>query len=209
MHARHVGDLAGARRASEEALAIYAASPDPWGERLALGVLGWVAEAEGDPVGAERWLQQSLAAARAAKSPIDVALQLNNLGILALRRGDTRESQARHGEALLLSRDVGAREPMAGSLEGLAGVAAARAEHDRAARLLGAAAALRAAIGSPRVAQFEEEYRRVAPSVQKALGRRAFQEAEAEGWALPLAEAVAFALAEASEPTVVSVRDGR
>jgi non-specific serine/threonine protein kinase len=209
MHARHVGDLAGARRASEEALAIYAVSPDPWGQRLALGVLGWVAEAEGDPVGAERFLQQSLAAARAAKSPIDVALQLNNLGILALRRGDTREAQARHGEALLLSRDVDAREPMAGSLEGLAGVAAARAQHHRAARLLGAAAALREAIGSPRVAQFEEEYRRVAPAVQAELGGRAFREAAAEGRALPLAEAVAFALAEATEPAAVSVRDGR
>jgi non-specific serine/threonine protein kinase len=194
MHARHVGDLAGARRASEEALAIYAESPDPWGQRLALGVLGWVAEAEGDRVGAERWLQQSLAAARAAKSPVDIALQLNNLGILALRRGDMREAEARHGEALLLGREVNAREPMACSLEGLAGIAAACAQHRRAARLLGAAAALREAIGSPRVAQFEEEYRRVAPAVQEALGRRAFEEVQTEGRALSLAEAIADAL---------------
>jgi non-specific serine/threonine protein kinase len=196
MHARHQGDFGAARRACEEALQIYAGSPDPWGQRLALGVLGWVAEAEGDRAAAQRLLEQSLAAARATGSPVDVALQLNNLGILALRRGDVSAAVACYGEALPLAQGVDAREPLACSLEGLAGVAAARGLARRAALLIGAAAALREAIGSPRIAQFEEEYLRLAPALGQALGEEAFAAAVAEGRSLPLHDAITLALGE-------------
>jgi len=196
MLARHDRDWATARRACEEALAIYAESPEPWGQRLALGVLGWVAEDQGDHATARRLLEASLAVARTGKSPIDIALQLNNLGIVAIRQGDDCEAEARHGEALRLTRDVDAREPMACALEGLAAVAAARRDHRRAAWLLGASAELRAEISSPRIAQFEEEYNRLLPLVQEALGDDAFAAAEAEGRALGIDAAVELALAD-------------
>ncbi|MGE3600733.1 MAG: tetratricopeptide repeat protein, partial [Dehalococcoidia bacterium] len=196
MLARHDRDWTTARQACEEALAIYAESPDPWGERLALGVLGWVAEDQGDHATARRLLDASLAVARMGKSPIDIALQLNNLGIVAIRQGDIREAEARHREALQLTHEVNAREPMACAIEGLAAVAAARRNHQRAAWLLGASAELRAEIGSPRIAQFEEEYSRLVPLVQEALGGDGFAAAEAEGRALGVDTAVDLALAE-------------
>jgi DNA-binding CsgD family transcriptional regulator len=205
--ARHSGDRAAARQACEEALAIYAESPYPWGQRLALGVLGWVAEDEGDHATARRLLEQSLEVARKGRSPIDVALQLNNLGIVAIRQGDEVESEARHREALLLCRDVDAHEPMACSLEGLAAVAAARRHPRRAAWLLGAATALRGAIGSPRIAQFEEEYRRVLPSVQAALGEAVFATAAAEGAAAQLHEVIAVAVANVDQVDTPDVRE--
>jgi predicted ATPase/transcriptional regulator with XRE-family HTH domain len=196
MMARHDRDWPAARQAREEALAIYAESPEPWGQRLALGVLGWVAEDEGDHATARRLLEASLAVARAGGSPIDIALQLNNLGIVAIRQGDTGEAQERHREALRLTHEVDAREPMAGALEGLAAVAAARRDGRRAAWLLGAASELRTAIGSPRIAQFEEEYGRLLPQVRADMGEDARVAAAAAGAATPLPEVVAAALAE-------------
>jgi hypothetical protein len=74
-------------------------------------------------------------------------------------------------EALLLSRDIGTRELMAAGLESVAWVAAACGQARRAARLCGAAEAMRA-----------------------ALGEEAFAAAWAAGRALPLDEAIALAL---------------
>jgi hypothetical protein len=159
-------------------------------------VLGWVAEDQGDHATARGLLEASLAVARESKSPIDIALQLNNLGIVAIRQGDDREAEARHREALRLTRDVDAREPTACALEGLAAVAAARRNHRSAAALLGAAAALRAEIHAPRIAQFEEEYKRLLPLVQEALGDDAFAAAEAQGRAAGIDAVVKLALAE-------------
>jgi hypothetical protein len=89
---------------------------------------------------------------------------------VAIRQGDDDEAALHHREALRLSHEVDAREPMACALEGLAAVAAARLRHQRAAWLLGAAAELRAVIGAPRIAQFEEEYGRLLPDVRTAVG---------------------------------------
>jgi non-specific serine/threonine protein kinase len=189
------GDLALAQQACEEALALYAEAPDPWGERLALRVLGWVAELDGDHAGARRRLERSLAAARALQSPVELAWQLNELGLLALRRGDVREADAHYREALLLAREVDGTPMLADSLEGLAGVAAARGHARRAAWLIGAAGAVRTAIGRPRNALQEEEYGRLGAVLHAALGERGLAEARGEGAAVPLAEAIAGALA--------------
>lgn len=196
MMARHDRDEEAAQQACEEALAIYAESPEPWGQRLALGVLGWIAEDHGDHTAARQLLEASLAVARTGGSPLDIALQLNNLGIVAIRQSDDRQAEVHHQEALRLTHAVDAREPMAGALEGLAAVAAARRNYHHAAWLLGAASALRQVIGSPRIAQFEEEYNRLLPPVQEAVGADGFVAAAAAGAATPLPEVVASTLAE-------------
>jgi len=193
MLARHEGDRALARRSCMEALAIYERSPDPWGERLALGVLGWLAEDDGDHEAALHLLEASLEKAREVQSPTDVALQLNNLGIVALRQGDHDVSEARHVAALALTREVDAHEPMACALEGLAAIAAARRDHARGAWLLAAATALRTSIGSPRIAQFEEEHRRLLPLLRAGLGEEMFARTSADGAATPLDDVVAVA----------------
>jgi predicted ATPase/DNA-binding CsgD family transcriptional regulator len=203
MLARHDGDRELARRSCAEALTIYATAPDPWGERLALGVLGWLAEDEGDHATAERLLEASLAAARRADSPTDIALQLNNLGIVAIRRGDDVGSERRHRAALILSRDVDAHEPMAGALEGLAAVAAGRRDHARAAWLVGAATALRGAIGSPRIAQFEEEHQTLSRQLRSALGEDELVRLAGRGGAAALDDVIAVAMATREPPGVL------
>jgi predicted ATPase/transcriptional regulator with XRE-family HTH domain len=196
MIARHERDWTAARQACEEALAIYAESPEPFGQRRALSMLGWVAEDQGDRATACELLEASLAVARAGGSPIDIATQLTNLGIVAIRRGDDGEAARCHREALRLTREVDAGEPMSCALEGVAAVVATRGDHPRAAWLLGAAATLRAVNGTPRIAQFEEEYARLLPQVREALGEEACGATIAAGAAAPLDEVLAAALAD-------------
>lgn len=202
MLARHEGERELARRSCTEALVIYETAPDPWGERLALGVLGWLAEDEGDHATAQQLLEASLEKAREGRSSTDIALQLNNLGIVALRRGRHGVSEAHHLAALTLTREVNAYEPMACALEGLAAVAAASGDHRRAAWLEGAATALRSAISSPRIAQFEEEHRRLVPELHASLGEDAFAKIASEGAAAPLDDVLLAALetVDRSEP---------
>ena len=195
MLARHEDDRELARRSCTEALVIFETHPDPSGERLALGVLGWLAEDEGDHATAQQLLEASLAKAREGRSPTDIALQLNNLGIVALRRGDDAVSKSHHLAALALTRDVNAHEPMACALEGLSAVAAANRHHRLAVWLLGAATSLRAAISSPRIAQFAEEHRRLVPELQAALGEDVFDRIAQEGAAASLDDVLVTALA--------------
>lgn len=194
--ARHVGDRERARAACGEALSIYAQVANTWGQVNALGVLGWIAEDEGDHAVARGLFVEGLAVARAGASGLGIAMQLTNLGIVALRQGKATEADAHYREALTLSGDLDAHEMLAWGLEGMAGVAAAQGCLRRAAWLLGAATTLRAVIGAPRIAQFEQEYCRVAPAVRAVLGEHAFAAATAAGAAAPRAEVLVEALAD-------------
>jgi hypothetical protein len=99
------------------------------------------------------------------------------LGAVALARGDWRRATAAHAEALRVARAKGAGLLVAPGLEGLAMVAAGEPAGNprRVARLLAAAAALRATQGAP---LFPRDHLRVA-AAQAALGEATF----AAAWA--------------------------
>jgi hypothetical protein len=67
---------------------------------------------------------------------------------------------------------------------------------ERAARLCGAAAALREAIGAPLSAAERTDFDRTVAAVRAALGEEAFAAVWACGQALPLEQAIAEALGE-------------
>src|SRR5437879_6924151 len=89
---------------------------------------------------------------------------------------------------------MGDRENTASVLEGLAGIAADQAE--RAARLFGAAEALRAAIDTPLAPGERADYDRYVAATHAALGQEAFAAAWEAGRAMTLDDAMAFALDE-------------
>jgi hypothetical protein len=74
---------------------------------------------------------------------------LDNLGWVALLRGDSERARALYAESLGLKREVGDKLVTPEPLEGLASVAGARGEAERAARLFGACEALRELMGNP------------------------------------------------------------
>ena len=71
-----------------------------------------------------------------------VAYSLVLLGQAAYRLGDIDQAAARFGESLPLARELGDPRRIGGCLAGLGLVAAGQGAWDRAARLLGATAAL-------------------------------------------------------------------
>src|SRR5206468_2937904 len=75
-----------------------------------------------------------------------VAASLNGLGTVMHAQGDLGRAAARLRESLLLSHKIGTRWLVIGNLESLAWVAVAKAQPQRAARLGGAAEALREGI---------------------------------------------------------------
>jgi hypothetical protein len=99
-----------------------------------------------------------------------------------------------HEESLLLCRELGDRLIGSESIEGLACVAGAGGGAERAARLFGAAEALREAAGyqqAPRARSLREPYLAAARS---QVGDTAWAEAWEEGRSMTFEEAIAYAL---------------
>src|SRR5690606_20170706 len=114
-----------------------------------------------------------------------IASDLCHLGTVTLDQGHCDRARALYGESLRLRQELGDKEGIAYCLEGFAGVAAAQADSEeearRGARLLGAAEALREAIGAPLFQPEVPRYERVAATLRAALDEATFAAAWAEG----------------------------
>jgi hypothetical protein len=104
-------------------------------------------------------------------------------------------------ESLQLKREIGDKQGIAFSLEGLATIARLESRGDLAARLLGSAAALREAIGAPLPSAERTDYDRDVAAVRAQLGEAAFAKAWAEGRAMTLEPAIDYALKERTSDT--------
>jgi len=132
------------------------------------------------------------------------------LGLVARRQGDRVAARSRYRESLALRRELGDRRGIAECLEGLAeedrGTAPCRdqtpsqGQPERAARLLGAAEALRTRIGAPLPPHRRPEYETHRAALRVTLGEAAYTAAWSAGRALTWEEAVAEALGETALP---------
>jgi hypothetical protein len=98
-------------------------------------------------------------------------------------------------EGLLICREVRNKPGSVCVLEGMAQLAWAKSQPSRAARLFGAAEALREAISFPLPPVDRADYEAV-PSIKASLGQETFAAAWAAGRATSLEDAVAFTLGE-------------
>jgi predicted ATPase/DNA-binding XRE family transcriptional regulator len=131
-----------------ESVSLYRALDDQPGAGLALTVLAEVAFAEGNPARAEQLFDESEKLLRAAGSRWNLAANLSIRAVTTAMRGDHAQSIALLQESLALALHLRDTQIAAYSLEGLAGASAMLGEGQRAARLFGAAEALRERTGS-------------------------------------------------------------
>ncbi len=124
-----------------------------------------------------------------------IAVAQNNLGVLALERGDLACARAACGEGLHYARRAGDRVIALNLLENLLRVDLAEGRFGRAARLLGAADAVRLERGLAREQEDQEEYERDVARLRQGLSDGAYQEARAGGAALGLEKALDEVLA--------------
>jgi non-specific serine/threonine protein kinase len=198
--ALHQGDQERAAAYFEESLTLTRAVGDQRGIGQALNNLGNVAVYQGDLERAAAAFAEALAHFRQAGDRGSVALALMNLGWVARKRGEVAQAKALLHEALALFRELGDPRRCAEGLEELAataGVAEPAGQGERAARLLGAAAAVRETLGAPPPPEERAETEQGVAAARAALGEERWAAAFAAGQALTLEQAIAEALGEA------------
>jgi tetratricopeptide (TPR) repeat protein len=199
----YLGDGERAARLLEESLEVARSMGHPWGIAQGLRHLGMLAYRQDDPDRALALVEESLARWKNLGATRDVSASLIDLGRVALALKDPRRATACFADSLVVCCKVGDRTRVAQCFEGLATVVATvDADADPqlrltfAAQLLGAAAAVRETIGSPTTPLERPALDRAVAAARQRLGDEAFAAAWAEGRAMTLEQAVAYALDE-------------
>ncbi|HLK60521.1 MAG TPA: tetratricopeptide repeat protein [Chthonomonadaceae bacterium] len=189
------GDYASARTLYEESLAIKREFGDKQGIASSLNNLGSVASTQGDFISARSLFEESLTIQQELGERSGIALSLHNLGFVAYAEGDYAPARSLYREALAIRRELGERLAITTSLEIFAKLEVKEERTERAARLWGAAEQLREEMGSPLPPKNQDEYARHLTAARRTLGEEAFSAAWAEGRAMTLEQAIAYALA--------------
>ncbi|BDM71526.1 SARP family transcriptional regulator [Streptomyces nigrescens] len=175
------GDLAAAREHHERALRLAAEQSHRRGEMFAECGLALGARREGRLDEAEAHLLPWLEWCRGREGDPGTAFVLAELGFLAELRGDAATAHRHHLDGFAAARATGDPRAVAMALEGLAGARTLAGHLASAARLLGAADALRAAAGAPQPAAERADVTRSTTAARAGLGARAFDAAYAHG----------------------------
>jgi predicted ATPase/DNA-binding SARP family transcriptional activator len=192
--AYHCREIAEAGRLHEEALRTRREIGDLTGVAASLGNLGLVSLARGDHDLAQSLLEESLACSRDLGNKMYICVSLENLGLVAYARRDFVTARTLRGESLRLSRELGDQAGIAYSLESLGHLAAATQQSERAARLYGAAEALREAIGAPLSAEESQKVEAEAAALRKSMGEESFNASWQAGRTMDCESAISLAL---------------
>ena len=143
---------------------------------------------------------ESLSRFREIADEWHVARTLAWLGRTTLYTSDDLEAAAGFlEEGLMVAQWIRDEECAALCLEGFAGLAGARAQGARSARLYGATEALRDAVGAPLSPVDRPDHDHKVAAARAQLDEASWKEAWAEGKAMSLKEAVEYALGEGDD----------
>ncbi len=188
------GDLDQAIGRFEEAIDLARAQGDNHTGAWACCNLGRVAHRRGDDARAIDWYNESLALFQEIGSLWGRAETLCELGRAARSQGDDALAAACYHESLALLRELEGTRLISLCLEGIAGLAGARGQPAQAARLFGAAAALREAFGPPVPPVYRASYERDLDVARTQTDAVSWAAAWAAGRTLPLEQAIDEAL---------------
>jgi predicted ATPase/class 3 adenylate cyclase len=188
--AQNQGDYARAIALYDESLVLSRESGYKFTAAVALLNLGNVHYYQGDGERARELVEEAKAELVALGAKQQIAVCLVTLGLVAFARGDGERAIAFYRESLALYRGLGDRRGIAELLECLASVGAAAKQAEQAARLLGAAEALREATRAPLPLSDRPAYDRSVAAVRDVLPGEVFAVTWAQGRELSLEEAM-------------------
>ena len=191
-----------ARHWFEQAIVSFRSIGDLVGEAQSLNNLALSTESAGDVHGSLPMYAKALAVLRELGDSLSLARTLNNVGGALAQVGATDLARDAMLRALARYARLGSRWDLTDSLEH---VAIATSDKALAARLLGAAEALREQLGAPAAPYLQESRAATEAAVRAALGDRADVE-WAAGRAMDADEAVAAALSLA-DPALLDLDD--
>lgn len=195
------GNIERALACHEECVAIWRRLGNPSKAAWSLLIMGNVAYRQGDLKLAHRHYSEGQQRSREAQHPTAVAFACNSLGTVAFDQGEPGRARELHGEALAIYCDVDERRGISWSLVRIGMAEAVAGDPEVAARLLGAASALREAQGVDPAAPAPRDLQRVLDTLRETLGMEAWETAWQEGGAMPLEQVIRIALGEEESPT--------
>jgi DNA-binding NarL/FixJ family response regulator len=181
------GDVAIARKASDAAWQHMGMKPATAAVGRALGAQA--ALADGDLIVARRGADEAVKATTGWL----LVVALTTRARVAIAEGEPEEAERDAHDALALAADIEARLDVPDILECLAALASDASSHREAARLFGAAHAIRERMGAVRFKIYDAGCEASVAAVRDALGEQNFDAAWAEGAALSTEEAIAYA----------------
>jgi tetratricopeptide (TPR) repeat protein len=191
------GDLSGASAQFREAMVHAEAGGPPveWTWALCHIWLGTVALLEGDPDEAVRMIEAGLASAHRRGDRLTSYIALYNLFQVELGRGDHDAARSHLREGTRLSLETGDQANLAYLLDAGAVLAAAADQHARVPLLLGAAQAIREALGSHGYGYYRPDpvaIEAAATDARSHLGTDRYDDALDTGRGLSTADAAAM-----------------
>jgi len=183
------GDAAAAAEAHEAAWRHQSVLPATAATGRRLGAEA--ALAGGDPVAARRWADEAVT----TTTGFWLMLALTTRARVAIAQGepDQAERDAHDALAIAIAASMQSYLNTSDTLECLAALAGDGGSHREAARLFGAAHAIRQRMGAVRFKIWDAGYEASAAAVRDALGDKDFEASWAEGAALSTEEAIAYA----------------
>jgi predicted ATPase/DNA-binding XRE family transcriptional regulator len=190
------GDLVRAKQDMEQALSLSRAANDRLRAAWALSDLGRLALARGDLQQAQVYLEEALPECYELGDLRDAFVALLRLGRVLRAQEDLHSAHIKYDQAFQLQQQMHYTYPVDEGLDGVAGVAAAAGDPIRAARLFGAAHAIRRESGYDVDPDLKIRYARDLALARSQLSPEHWQAAWDAGMAMSLDQAVKFALAE-------------
>jgi len=182
------GDIATARHATE---ATWQDVSDQSASVAAMGraYYAQAALAGGDLIVARRWADHAVT----TTAGLHLVMALTTRARVAIAQGEPEQAERDAHDALAIAASVQAYLGISDTLECLAALAGEAASHREAARLFGAAHGLRQGMGIARFKVWDRDYEASVAAVRNAMGNQDFDTAWAEGAALSIDEAIAYA----------------
>ncbi len=187
------GDLTRAAALAEESLAIFRATGDAWLLAEPLCILGVIRGQQGRLAEGRALLEEGLVMYQEQERPLSLFLHQSKLARLLMQQGDLAAAHALYQKNRAYLPALGYQAHVATYLEGWGLVLAALGTPEAAARLWGAAEALREAIVAPMFPIYREEYAQAVATARTRLRKEDFEAAWAEGRAMTPAQALAAA----------------
>ncbi|HUB54717.1 MAG TPA: LuxR family transcriptional regulator [Mycobacterium sp.] len=181
------GDVAAAHGASKAAWQHHSAIPGA--AKLTRIYVARATLASGDLVAARRWADDAVT----ATSGYFLMLALVTRARVAIAQGEPEQGDRDAHDALAIAAEIEGYLVIPDVLECLGGLAGDAGSHPEAARLFGAAQAIRQRMGVVRFKIFDAGYEACVAALREAMGDKDFDAAWAEGAALSTEEAIAYA----------------
>jgi predicted ATPase/class 3 adenylate cyclase len=189
------GDFDAATALYEESLELFRKLDDKWWSAVTLGMMGRVTRRKEGYTKAVAWCEESLAMFRTLGGKRWIAHALHLTGHAVRLHGDLERAAGLYAESLALFGEVGDKWVATECIEGLAIIASAQRNSERAARLFGAAESARETFGITMPRPEAGDWEHFWAAIRERPEGSAFAAAWAEGRGMMLEQAIEYALA--------------